>query len=178
MKHELVGQENMFLDAILQAAIAARRDLPVPFEIEIAVGIGAEEVLGDGRMRGGLQASVFDGERGPGRGFRGGVDPVGIRFAIEQQLPAGGLFLRSELVVGGAQRQDQERRKWDELAHAIIVAQCGFRFFSLPWPRRGRRTRMSFYWARARPIPSRTAWGRPWRSSRATAFTWWTPAPA
>ena len=50
----LVAQKEVVLNAIFQTAVAPRRNLPVPFELEIAVGVGAEEILFDHRMLGSL----------------------------------------------------------------------------------------------------------------------------
>ena len=95
----LLREHDKALNAILHAAVAARRNFPIPFELEVAVFPLGNQILRDTRMRGRLQASIFDAPRISARSFTGGIDPVIHGPAIKQQLPALGAFFRGERVV-------------------------------------------------------------------------------
>ena len=94
-----VAQEDVILDAILQAAVASARDSPIEGQFEISESLLRKKIFGDlrvWRMR--FQAAVFECP-GIARGsFLPRIVPAAHILSIEEQLPSGGLLGGRELV--------------------------------------------------------------------------------
>ena len=124
------AQEQVVLNAVLDAAVAARRDLPIEGELEIAEDLPGKQILGDAGMGRGFQAAVFNGEGIAGGRFAGGIFPIGEGLAVEKQPPAGGFLLRRKLVIGsaragGSQERTRQRGAQRHGLHPDIVARRG-----------------------------------------------------
>ena len=96
-----VVQHDALLYAVLHAAIAAGRNLPVELHFEIAITGLSEQVLVDIGVRQRFDAAILDGECIARRHLLRGVFPAGVGLAVEHQAPPGGLLLGGKLIVGG-----------------------------------------------------------------------------
>ena len=138
------GRVLILEDEVLEAAVAAFRYTPLPGQLEAVVGRGRDDVALTARIGpvAGIdgQQSIFDA---PPRA--GGVRllvaaPAVERFPIEQQRPAGLLFLRRQLIDGvsrgllgdgdgrerGRRRNRRNRRREvvTQVRHDFILFQC------------------------------------------------------
>jgi hypothetical protein len=82
----------MILNAILHAAVSARRDPPVPFQFEVSEEVFGEKIFDNLGTRHGFETAILDAERVARRRLFSGIYPIRITVAIEQQSLSRGLF--------------------------------------------------------------------------------------
>src|SRR5579863_1345989 len=76
-------QNGERLDSILDTAVAAWRNAPVPLQLEVFVALGRNQILADSRLRNRLQTAIFDRPGIAGRVQLPGIIPVIHGLTVE-----------------------------------------------------------------------------------------------
>jgi len=90
------GRVARFEDEILHAAIAAGLNLPLPFELEVVVLAGGDNVAAT--LAQAMEPATLDNPDVGGERLLFEATPAFARFAIEEELPTCGFLLGRQLI--------------------------------------------------------------------------------